>query len=148
MPADGLVMIAITSKDLYGGPDFNFVFGQARPKQRVAVSSLYRYYEGTLDSAGYSTVLQRLIKTSSHEIGHMFSCQHCINAVCLMNGSNSMGESDSRPNRLCSACHQKLQWNLGFDVRQRLAALQQFFLAHRLDRDQLLISKDIKALRE
>jgi archaemetzincin len=147
MPEDGLVIMAITSKDLYGGPQYNFVFGQARAKQRVAVSSIARYYNGTLDSAGYPLVLERLIKTSAHEIGHMFSCQHCINAVCLMNGSNSLEESDSRPNRLCSQCHQKLQWNLGFDVRESMEGLGSFFKVHRLERDQGLIFKDAELLK-
>jgi archaemetzincin len=147
MPEDAIVMLAITSEDLYGGPQYNFVFGQARAKHRVAVSSLFRYYNGEVDSIGYPVVLERLIKTSAHEIGHMFSCQHCINAVCLMNGSNNLEESDSRPNRLCSECHQKLQWNLQFDVVKRIEGLKLFFQEHHLQRDRDLMADELEVLK-
>jgi archaemetzincin len=148
MLEDGLVTMAITSKDLYAGANYNFVFGQARAKHRVAVSSLFRYYQDPLDSLGSHIVLQRLIKTSAHEIGHMFGCQHCTNAVCLMNGSNSLGESDSRPNRLCSECLHKLQWNLNLDVCSRQKALQEFFQLNNLKNDYGPGRRDLKALGE
>ncbi|WP_280115303.1 hypothetical protein [Flavobacterium fluviatile] len=31
---------------------------------------------------------------SSHEIGHMFGLHHCIVADCVMNGTDSMSETD------------------------------------------------------
>src|SRR5258705_129015 len=72
IPKDGLIVMAITSKDLYPGGGFNFVFGQARTKKRVSVSSIFRYSaEPIADSLNYQTCLERLIKTSSHEMGHM-----------------------------------------------------------------------------
>jgi archaemetzincin len=147
-PDDGLVVMAITSKDLYAGPEFNFVFGQARAKHRVAVSSMFRYSEDVNDSAHYSILLGRLIKTSSHEVAHMFGCQHCVNAACLMNGSNSLAESDSRPNRLCSECHRKLRWNLKFDVPERLKKLSVFFKKNKLNHDFTLAEGDIIVLQD
>jgi archaemetzincin len=148
MPEDGLVTMAITSKDLYAGANYNFVFGQARAKHRVAVSSLFRYYQDPLDSLGFHIVLERLIKTSAHELGHMFGCQHCTNAVCLMNGSNSLGESDSRPNRLCSTCLHKLQLNLNLNLYSRQKVLQEFFRLNNLKYDYNLSTQDLKVLEE
>lgn len=146
VPADGFVVMAITTKDLYPSPKWNFVFGQAKLKERVGVSSMYRYCGEALDTGGTSDCIGRMIKTSSHEIGHMLGCLHCTNAICVMNGSNSLGESDLRPNRLCSDCHRKLQWNLGFGVKQRLIRLKEYFAQHGLDNDLYLTSRDIEAL--
>jgi archaemetzincin len=142
LPDDAVVMMAITTMDLYPGASWNFVFGQARLKHRVGVSSIYRFAIGELDSLNYPICLDRLIKTSSHEIGHMFTCQHCIHAVCVMNGSNSLRETDLRPNRLCSECLSKLHWNIGFDLQQRSHGLRAFFKKHKLTLDYELATQD------
>ena len=148
IPPDAIVVMAVTAKDLYPSDSWNFVFGQASTKKRVGVSSIYRFTDTELDSTTYPMCLERLIKTSSHEIGHMFSCQHCTHAVCVMNGSNSLWESDQRPNRLCSECHKKLCWNLGFNVRDRLAALNQFFAKHKLTQDHRAISREYDRIKQ
>jgi archaemetzincin len=148
LPNDAIVMLAITSADLYGGPQYNFVFGQARARHRVAVSSLSRYSSSPEDSISDELVLERITKTSAHEIAHMFSCQHCINAICLMNGSNTLTESDARPNRLCSECHMKLQWNLGFEVETRIRRLGEFFKKHKLQEDYLLAAQELTLIRQ
>jgi archaemetzincin len=148
IPSDGIGVMAVTSKDLYGGAEYNFVFGQARTKKRVAVSSIFRFYTEPLDSSNYSLCLERLIKTSSHEISHMFSLQHCTYAVCIMNGSNSLSESDARPNRPCFDCHCKLQWNLKFNVKKRLQKLEAYFKKHNLDRDHKLALRDLATIDE
>jgi archaemetzincin len=146
MPDDGLIIMAITSKDLYPNSTYNFVFGQARTKKRVGVSSIFRYSDSLEDSIHYRQCLERLIKTSAHEMCHMFSCEHCTAAVCVMNGSNSMNESDSRPNRLCSTCLKKMQWNLGFDVRARLKNLDGYFTQHKLEKDSQLTRLDLQSI--
>lgn len=146
IPADAVVVMAVTEKDLYPSDDWNFVFGQAYTRRRIGVSSIYRYCDKNLDENNYSRCLERLIKTSSHEIGHMFSVQHCIHAVCVMNGSNHMQESDSRPNRLCSDCLKKLYWNLGFDVKERNQKMIAFFEKHQLNRDKQFADLDAEAL--
>jgi archaemetzincin len=142
LPDDAVVMMAITAKDLYPGPSWNFVFGQARLKHRVGVSSIFRFSIGEMDPLTYPVCLDRLIKTSSHEIGHMFTIQHCIHGVCVMNGSNSLFETDSRPNRLCSVCLSKLHWNIGFDLQRRSHELATFFKKHKLHLDYELASQD------
>ena len=147
IPKDAIVVMAITEKDLYPAPSWRFVFGQGSLKERVGVSSIYRYSTKPLDPSNYSLCLQRLIKTASHEIGHMFSMLHCTNAICVMDGSNSLEESDRKPNRLCSECLSKLHWNLKVDIRKRLRGLDSFFLSHSLDRDHQLSQKDIEVIK-
>lgn len=143
IPTDAIALMAITEKDLYPKASWGFVFGLATLKERVGVSSIYRYTKGPVDSLNYSRCLQRLIKTASHELGHMFTMRHCIRAVCVMNGSNSLRESDSRPNRLCSECLHKLYWNIGFDTRRRIMALDSFFFRHKLIEDHKVTRKDV-----
>ncbi len=147
MPEDAVVVMAITTKDLYPSSAMNFVFGQGRLKDRVGVSSLYRYTDGPLNDANFKQCLMRMIKTSSHEMGHMFSCLHCTNAVCVMNGSNSLWESDSRPNRLCSECLHKLHWNLSFDLDKRQRKLVEFMTKHGLTEDAELLTRDLQVLQ-
>lgn len=143
IPADAIVVMAVTAKDLYPKDSWNFVFGEAYTKKRTGVSSLHRYYEDGLDN---TLCLKRFIKTSSHEISHMFSLLHCTNAICSMNGTNSLPEADSKPNRLCSVCLSKLYWNLEFNNSERLLALKDFFKTHGLESDYQLADQDLKHL--
>ncbi|MCU0438911.1 MAG: archaemetzincin [Raineya sp.] len=137
LPEDAIAFIAITEKDLYPEPSWNFVFGLAT--DNLGVMSIFRL----LENENYTLCLERLIKVISHEMGHMFSVSHCINAVCVMNGSNTMEETDKQPNRLCSDCLKKLSWNLKFNDRKRLERLLKFMEKHQLKKDYELISKDL-----
>lgn len=148
MPKDGIVIMAVTTKDLYPNPKWNFVFGLASYQKRTAVSSIFRYSDETLSERNYATCLQRIIKTSTHEISHMFSVAHCINAICLMNGSNNLEEADSRPNALCSECLSKLSWNLNFDNVSRFKKLIDFMKKHHLDSDALVLGDQFNVIEE
>ena len=147
IPHDAIALMAITEKDLYPKPSWNFVFGQASLQERVGVSSIYRYSAQPIDSVNYPLCLGRLISTSSHEIGHMLSMLHCTYAVCVMNGSNSLEESDSKPNRLCSQCLSKLSWNTGVGIRKRSKSLDSFFMRHRLVRDYDVMHADLELVK-
>lgn len=101
-----------------------------------------------MDSLNYPVCLERFIKTSTHEIGHMFSIQHCTHAICGMNGSNSLWELDSRPNRLCSECTKKLAWDLKLSIKDRMALLKQYFIKHKLKTDANLAARDLAVIRK
>jgi len=51
---------------------------------------------------------------------------------CLMNGTNSLRETDRSPVHLCPVCLAKLHHNLGFDPAARYRRLQAFYEAHQL----------------
>lgn len=148
IPEDGIVIMALTAKDLYPDPQWNFVFGLASYEKRTGVSSMYRYSDASLNDKNYSQCLQRIIKTSTHEISHMFSMAHCIHAVCLMNGSNNLQESDSRPNALCSECLTKLSWNLNFNTVERLDKLIAFMNRHHLEKDATILRQQRDVLKK
>lgn len=131
LPEDAFCVLAITMEDLYPEPSWNFVFGQASLRERVGVYSFARYdpaFYGQKRQKDYEKILlQRSCKVLVHEMAHMFGLQHCIYFKCVLNGSNHLKESDSRPVHLCPVCLRKLQYNIGFDVVSRYRNLSLFY---------------------
>jgi archaemetzincin len=118
-PADACCVIGVTMEDLYPGPGWNFVFGQASPRERAGVYSFARYLPGGTGPATASLLLRRCCKVLAHETAHLLGIAHCIFYSCLMNGSNNLPESDARPLHLCPVDLRKLQHSTGFDVAGR-----------------------------
>ncbi|SDD29835.1 archaemetzincin [Pedobacter soli] len=143
-PKDAIAILGITEMDLYPDDKWNFVFGLASYDKGLAVSSIYRFHQKPLTSKQFKLSLERLLKTASHEIGHMFGLTHCIEANCLMNGTNSLAETDRSIARLCSKCQQKLNANLKYDNRKRLKALAVFFNQNKLDKEFQQMNADLK----
>lgn len=134
LPKDGLCLLAVTMEDLYPQESWNYVFGHASLKARVGVYSLVRFFpafwgEGW-SAAAERKGLKRSLATLVHESGHMLGVRHCQMYECVMNGSNSLGESDRRPIHLCPECLKKFRWNLGFGVVERYEGLRKFYAAH------------------
>ncbi len=143
-PKDGLVCMALTQKDLFPKPEWNFVFGLAYYNRGCAVSSIYRLENRTHNNPRFEIFLKRLMSISTHEIGHMFGIQHCTKALCTMNGSNSLRETDKQPNRFCSECQKKLTFNFKYNNKERLQKMLKFFKENNLMTDYNLIAKDYK----
>lgn len=131
LPDDAYCLLGITMQDLYPEDSWNFVFGQASLAGRVGVYSFARYdpafYGDPATGDDRRLILRRSSKVLVHETAHMFGLQHCIYYTCVVNGSNHLGESDSRPMRLCPVCLHKLQWNVGFDVVKRYRNLKEVY---------------------
>lgn len=108
---DASVMIALTSFDLYPDETWNYVFGLASLQKRVGVWSMARFGNPSENQKSYQLCLDRTRKVATHEIAHMFSIKHCCTYPCVMNGSNSMSETDAQPFVLCPECLEKLCWN-------------------------------------
>ena len=89
---------------------------------------------------------RRTLKVAGHETGHMLGLQHCLFHACLMNGSNSLPESDAQPLELCPVCLRKLQWNVAFDVRARFRGLSDFHRIAGLEAEHAFIEKSLEAL--
>ena len=58
-----------------------------------------------------------------HETGHALGISHCTWNHCVMNGANSLRESDAQPGRLCPVCLRKLHLATGADLTDRYHAL-------------------------
>lgn len=143
-PKDALVVMGLTSKDLYPSPSWNFVFGLATYSKGVGITSFARYDPNNAD---YRVCLRRTIRTSAHEIGHMFQMKHCTHAKCVMNGVNSLSEDDTKPNTLCSVCLQKLHWNFDYEVKTRFKNLLSFYKEHDLQTDYNIMLEQYNALK-
>jgi archaemetzincin len=152
LPGDAYCILGITMQDLYPDPSWNFVFGQASLRDRVGVYSFARYdpaFHGEARQEGYQKfLLKRSLKVLSHETAHMFGLQHCIFYRCVMNGSNHLEESDSRPLHLCPVCLRKLHDRVGFEVIGRYRALLRFYSEAGLAEEAQWVSKRLDRLTE
>ncbi|MCB1236818.1 MAG: hypothetical protein KDM91_17255 [Verrucomicrobiae bacterium] len=68
MPKDAFCRVGLTLTDLYPDPDWNFVFGQARPDRGGGIHSFARY--GSPDNR--ADFLRRCLRVLTHETGHLF----------------------------------------------------------------------------
>ncbi len=125
-PADAFCVVGIAMHDLYPDPTWNYVFGQASPRDRVGVYSFARYLPAKAGAASSSLLLRRSCKVLAHETAHLLGIAHCVFFSCLMNGSNNLAESDARPLHLCPVDLRKLQHSIGFDVVSRYRSLLAF----------------------
>lgn len=146
-PKDAIVLMGITEKDLFPSPQWNYVFGLASYEKGVGVTSMFRFYDGNLTESNFNKSLERLLKISSHEIGHMFGISHCLNANCVMNGTNNLTETDSHFARACSLCQQKLNSSLKYDNQKRLIDLKDFFETQNLNREFVRAETDFNNLK-
>ena len=146
LPADAAACLALTAGDLWPGEGWNFVFGQASLSDRVGVWSIYRNGDPAAGEEAYRLCLLRTMKTAVHELGHMFSLQHCIAYECGMCGSNHRQEADLRPLETCPECMAKICWAAGLDPVERYRGLQAFCGANGLEAEREFYLKSLKAL--
>jgi len=150
MPDDAFALLGITMLDLYPDPSWNFVFGQASPRDRVGIYSFSRYdprfYGQGRSADSRHLMLRRSCKVLAHETAHMFGIDHCIWFRCLMNGSNHLDESDARPLHLCPVDLRKLQWSVGFDVAEHYRQLREFYRQAGLDDEVRWIDRRIQVI--
>ncbi|WP_106917389.1 archaemetzincin [Chryseobacterium aurantiacum] len=146
-PKDAVVLMGITEKDLFPRSEWNYVFGLASYENGVGVTSIYRFANGGLTDSNFNDSLLRLMKISSHEIGHMFGISHCLNANCVMNGTNSLAETDYHFARACSLCQMKLHSSIQYNNRKRLSELKDFFERQHLNTELSLTRQDLNLIQ-
>ncbi|MDN3694842.1 archaemetzincin [Chryseobacterium tructae] len=145
-PKDAAVLMGITERDLFPKPEWNYVFGFASYENGVGVTSIYRFANGHLTDSNFNKSLTRLMKISSHEIGHMFGISHCLNANCVMNGTNTLTETDFHYARACSLCQRKLNSSIHYDNKKRLLELKSFFEKYHLNSELAKVELDLDLL--
>jgi len=150
------MFVGVTMIDLFPSDKWNFVFGEASLVDRVGVFSFARYHpdfpdhfneqKAQLSNAMQKFLLLRSLKTMVHECAHMLSLHHCIYFSCLMNGANSLEESDIQPIFLCPCCLRKLKWAIGdqFDGKERYLKLLQFFEQNQFPSEVAWLKKRIE----
>ena len=143
LPADAAALIAFTDADLFPDKNFSYVFGQASLQNRVGVWSLKRLQ----NQADFSTFLERTLKIAAHETGHIFSIHHCTKYICVMNGTNHLGETDSHPIDACPECAAKIIWLTGENPRQRYLRLAEFCRKYNLKPESESFVKKAEAVK-
>jgi archaemetzincin len=144
-PKDAAVL-GITAVDLWPGPGWNFVFGQASLKERVGVWSMARNGYADGPAVQRRACVLRTAMTATHETGHMFGIRHCIAYECGMNGSNNSDERDRQPLEFCPECQAKLWWTLNLDPLTRSRALELLARRHSFDRVAAELAQQSRAL--
>jgi archaemetzincin len=149
LPNRAVAYLGVTEADLYPQSSWNFVFGQATLTERVGVYSLARFlppFEAGSTASDCAKAVRRSVQLLSHETGHVFSLPHCVRYECVMNGSNSLTETDRAPVELCPDCLRKLAYTLKFDPVQRYRRLAAFFTGHHLDAEAEWITRRLARL--
>ena len=144
IPDDAAAFIAFTNVDLYPGDTWHFVFGQASLEKRVGIWSLHRLSEG-------GKLIDRTLKISMHEVGHMFGLRHCIKYECLMSGTNHLAETDRRPFDNCPECMAKVAWAMNYDPEARYKNLAAFWKNNKNSAEEkrmLEMAKAVTAAKE
>jgi len=146
IPKDAVAYVAFTASDLWPGRRWNFVFGQASLTNRVGVFSIYRNGNPHLTENDFQRCLLRTIKTGTHEVGHIFSIEHCILNECLMNGANSQEESDRKPLTCCPECMAKICWATRASPIHRFEKLIKFCKDYGFNNEARIYKKFVSAL--
>lgn len=123
---EAAALLGFVADDLWGGDQWNWLYGQASVNERVGVWSLFRNGDSEGDEHEYRLCLVRTLKTAAHETGHLFGMPHCIAYACCMNGSNHREESDRKPLEFCPECQAKLWWTCRIDPQVRYRRLIEF----------------------
>jgi archaemetzincin len=121
LPAGALIYLGIADRDLFARGK-KYVFGEGDLERRTGVLSLSR-----LETPDADLFLRRALRLMSHEAGHILSIAHCVKRRCLMQGSNTLAESDAQPLPLCREDRRKLEWNTGYGGSRRERALSGFY---------------------
>jgi archaemetzincin len=100
----GRRLVIYTSVDLYI-PIFTFVFGLAGLGGNTAIVSSCRlmneFYGLPEDD---NKLIERIVKETVHEYGHLVHLRHCPDYRCVMASSNTVDDLDIRGHRYCPAC--------------------------------------------
>ncbi|MHC4592464.1 MAG: archaemetzincin [Planctomycetota bacterium] len=145
-PENAAAYIAFTASDLWAGPGWNFVFGQASLTDRVGVWSIARNGDPDESDEAFRLCLLRTMKTGTHETAHMFSLQHCTTYACSMCYSNNRIAADRKPLALCPECMAKVCWATGADPVERCRKLAAFCKGHELKEEAAFYENCIAVL--
>jgi archaemetzincin len=107
--ATGARILGVAGVDLFI-PILTYVFGEAQLGGQVAVVSTYR-----LDNSLYGLppnqdlLLARMLKESTHELGHTYGLIHCDAPDCVMHASTYVEDIDLKSARFCQRCQKSVR---------------------------------------
>lgn len=108
-------VLIITDIDIYYA-DLDYVFGFTDLERGISIVSLARLKK----NASWDKMIERVVKTLSHEVGHLFGLRHCRNRRCAMFLSFGIKDTDYKDKRFCDDCSKRLleiYWEDGNETR-------------------------------
>ena len=98
--------LALVNLDMFV-PRLNFIFGLAEfgGNALVAMPRLSPIFYG--HSENRNLYFERIVKEALHELGHVLGLRHCQN-YCVMRFSNSLPDTDDKPEEYCPSCLSEL----------------------------------------
>ncbi|MBD3192822.1 MAG: archaemetzincin family Zn-dependent metalloprotease [Candidatus Heimdallarchaeota archaeon] len=102
--------LGLINDDLYV-PELNFVFGVANRLKQAAIISFYR-----LQTKNSQLFLKRILTEAVHELGHLFSLNHCHNPDCVMFFSNSLIDTDRKGFYFCPRCSKLIKAKINHKI--------------------------------
>ena len=150
VPDDAFGLLAVTMTDLYPSPEWNFVFSQTSPIDRVSLTSFVRYdpaLYGERPANPQAAILRRSCQALVHEAARLFGLADCVHYLCAMNGVSGTAEMDTRPLHLCPVCLRKLQWSAGFDAADRYRKLRDLCREAGFDEEERWLEGELDHLK-
>lgn len=107
-----LKCLAITDVDLFI-PILKYVYGLAVMDGPCGLISTHRL-RPEFYGVGTNPVLcmDRIVKTTLHELGHTAGLTHCRNRLCIMASSTTIEDTDQKRLEFCATCHDLFLWRL------------------------------------
>lgn len=111
-PPERWGVMAVTAEDLCA-TDGEMVYGLANLRDRVAVISLYRFWDDLHSprSARRQEAVDQLSRVAFHEVGHMLGMEHCPQEGCLMSALTHR-QQIHRQTQPCPRCVREVQRRL------------------------------------
>lgn len=108
LPDDARYTLGITSVDTFEDSS-NFIYNVSSAEDSVGLVSIHRLaHSGVKDSLEHDLVFQRILKETTHELGHLLGFRHCFNNSCVMYFSYSINDTDKKEAFFCQECEKKL----------------------------------------
>ncbi|MCK4370085.1 MAG: archaemetzincin family Zn-dependent metalloprotease [Candidatus Lokiarchaeota archaeon] len=108
-------VLGVIDKDIFSS-GLKFVFGRAIKAEGrapespivalISITRLRESFYGRTENKGLFEL--RILKEAIHELGHTFNLDHC-NKLCIMRFSNSISDTDEKPQKFCEDCVNKLE---------------------------------------
>lgn len=102
------LILLVVSDDLCRTGD-EYLFGLSRPSTGNAVVSTARLdNEFYRQPASDEDLIDRLVKESAHEVGHLLGLAHCRNRECIMYNPLLLDDISRQKRWFCPACQETL----------------------------------------